>query len=199
MDFFIGLGVGILVTLIAGAGALYFFLRDNTSPLPQPLPAKNAQPVVTVMLVESFLNQQLRDALANQNRAEPVSASAPAPRTPFRIQLHNAALDVQPERRARFVAQITAHAWNLNVTLNPVAELEFLAQAGRVKILVGRVQVHGVTVPRALIDTFLNQVVATAEEKMNHSLAQLREDTRVELAELESTDDLMILKFASGT
>lgn len=196
-DFFIGLAAGILIAVIAVAFAAYFFLRDSSPPLIPSLPAASDSPAVSVMMLESFLNQQLREALASEAlELQDQSNQAAQPRAPFRIKLNDAALDVKPNRSAHFTAQLAASAWNLQVQVRPVTEFYFVPQDGRVKILVTRVQVRGFTVPHALIDKFVSEVVMAAEAKLNHSLAQLQHDTKVTLNEIESTEDLLILKFS---
>ncbi len=196
MDFLIGIVGGIVLMLIVAGIALYFFLRD-TSPvsLAEATPP-TTNPAVTVLLVESFLNQQLRDALANENaQAQNKAAATTDAPGPFQIKLNDAALNVLPERRALLTAQLTARAWNFTINLRPVTDFYFVPQDGRVKIIVTRVQVQGITIPRALIDNTVNEIVETAQAKLNHSLAQLQRDTNVMLTEIETTEDLLVLKF----
>lgn len=196
-DFLVGLAAGIAGTLIAAGVALYFFLRD---PSPVPIPESNrstANPAVTVLLVESFLNQQLREQLANENAQSQNKAAATADAPgPFQIKVNDAALNVLSERRARLTAQLTARAWNFKINLRPAAEFYFVPQDGRVKIIVTQVQVQGITIPRALIDNTVNEIVETAQAKLNHSLAQLQRDTNVTLTEIATTEDLLVLKFS---
>ena len=82
--------------------------------------------------------------------------------------------------------------------VRPIADLLFGLQDGRVRIAVTGVQIAGFTVPRVLIDGFVNQVAATAEAKLNHSLSQLQQDTRVQLSAIETTEELLILKFVEA-
>lgn len=187
--------MGVGAAILIGSIALYFFLRDTTPiSIPESSPGA-ANPAVTVLLIESFLNQQLRDALANANASSQNVTAAPTNASPFNIKLNDAALDVQPERRAQLTAQLTASAWNFKINLRPITEFYFVPQDGRVKIIVTKVMVQGFTIPRALIDNLVNEIVATAQAKLNHSLAQLQRDTNVTLSEIETTQDLLILKF----
>jgi hypothetical protein len=196
LDFWYGLGAGIIGAVVIGAIALFLFLRD-TNPVSVPAPVSSKVPAsVTVMMVESFLNAQLRDALMSEAvELEDETIRATQARVPLKIKLNDAALDIQPGRTAEFTSQMTASAWGLNLELRPVTEFHFVPQKGRVKIVVTRVRVRGFTVPRTLIDHFVNEVVETAEEKLNHSLTQLEHDTNVTLADIETTDELLILKF----
>ena len=116
-------------------------------------------------------------------------------RVPFRIKLNEAMLDVKPGWRAKFVAQMTFSAWNINMNIRPITDLYFSLREGRIGIVVRKVQLRGFTVPRALIDNFVNEVVLTSEARLNHTLEQLERETNVELIDVETTDDLMILKF----
>jgi hypothetical protein len=197
MDFWLGLAAGIIATLLLGVLAVYFFVRDSSPPLVHESTPPDGRTAVTVMMIESFLNQQMRDALGSETvELEHEAERATQARVPLKIKLREAALDIQDGRRAEFAAQLTASAWGLNLDLRPVTELQFVPQEGRVKIVVRRVRVRGLTVPRSLIDSFVNEVVETAEAKLNHSLAELQRDTNVTLTDIESTDDLLILKFA---
>lgn len=193
MDFIFGLSVGLVIAI---GIAVYFFLRD-TSPLSIPVTNPSiTNPAVTVWMIESFLNQQLRDALASETtELQNETVQATHARIPFKLKLNDAALDVQPERRAQLTAQLTASAWNFKINLRPVTEFYFVPQDGRVKIIVMRVHVQGFTLPRALMEIFVNEVVIAAEAKLNHSLAQLQRDTNVMLSEIETTEDLLVLKF----
>jgi len=196
MDFLLGLGVGILVTVIVASLGAFFFLRDTT-PLPIiDIPPSPEQPSVTVMLIETLLNQQMRQVLANETLELQVETQqATRERVPFKIKLNEAMLDVKPGRRAKFVAQMTFSAWNLNLNIRPITDLYFSLTEGRIGIVVRKVQLRGFTVPRTLIDNFVNEVVVTSEARLNHSLEQLERETNVELMDIETTDDLMILKF----
>lgn len=201
MDFWIGLGVGIaatfVATLVVGALVLYFLLRDPSTVVPQIEPAPEiTAPAVTVLMVEPFLNQQLRAALeieAKELQQETIQVTHA--RVPFGIKLNQAALQVHAARRADFTAQMSVSAWGLKINVRPTTEFFFVPQAGRVKILVTRVQIQGFTVPRKLIENFIDEVVELAQARLNHSLVQLQQDTGVELADIETTEDLMILKF----
>lgn len=189
MDFFIGLIVGIVVTILIGGTAAYFFLRD-TAKLLVPAPNPVANPAVTVILIEPFLNQQLREVLASQPL--PVQTDAASP---FKLQVNNVALDVLPEARAEFITQLTVTAWNFKLNVRPVAELAFVAETGRVRIFVSRVHLGGITVPRVLIDRLVNEIVASAEAKLNYTLSQFQNETHIRIAALETTNEWMILKF----
>ena len=198
MDFWLGLGAGILLTILVAGVGLFVILRDNT-PLPNlHFPSSPASPSVTVLLIEPLLNQQLRQVLASETlELQEETQQATRSRIPFKIKLNDAVLDVKPGCRAHFIAQMTVSAWNLNFNLRPVTEFYFSQQEGRVKISVSKVQVRGFTVPHSLIESFVDEVVASSEVKLNHSLEQLQRDTRVELTDIETTEDLMILKFSS--
>ena len=194
MDFLLGILLGIALTLVVIGVGMWVLLRRSTSaPLPE-MPSFEGEPAVMVMMVEPFLNQQLREALSAETNAEFSNPDAP----PFKMQLNDATLDVQTGGRAKFYAQLTFSAWQLQLQVRPVVEMVFGLQNGRVKIGVNTVQVAGFNVPRALIDRFANQVVAASEAKLNHSLLQLQQDTGVQLAQIETTEDLLILKFAAS-
>lgn len=198
MDFLLGLGVGILVTVLILAVGAFLILRDTT-PLPiVELPPSLAQPAVTVLLIEPLLNQQLRQVLANETlELQEETQQVTHERVPLKIKLNAAMLDVHPGRRAQFIAQMTISAWNLNLKIRPSTDLYFSLKDGRIGIIVNRVHLHGFTVPRVWIDRFVSEFVATSEARLNYSLEQLERETSVELADIETTDDLMILKFRS--
>lgn len=192
MEFIFGILAGIALTLVViGIGVWVLLRRSVAAPLPE-MPSFEGEPAVMVMMIEPFLNQQLREALNAETNAEFSAASS----SPFKMKLNDATLDVQTGRRAQFIAQLTLTAWRFDVQLRPIADMLFGLENGRVKIGVTNVQVAGVNVPRALIDRFVNDVVTTAEAKLNHSLTQLQRDTGVQLSEIETTEDLLILKFA---
>lgn len=209
VEFILGILVGIVLTLVViGVGVWVLLRRSASAPLPE-MPSFEGEPAVMVMMIEPFLNQQLREALVREMevdlkgfsgarataRTTPQNPSSLAS-SPFKMKLNDATLDVQTGRRAKFSAQLTITAWRLNVQLRPIAEMLFGLQNGRVKIGVTNVQVAGINVPRALIDRFVSDVVTTAEAKLNHSLTQLQRDTGVQLSNIETTEDLLILKFA---
>lgn len=192
VEFVLGILVGIVLTFVGiGVGVWVLLRRSASAPLPE-MPTFEGEPAVMVMMIEPFLNHQLREALNAEANAEFSAASS----APFKMKLNDATLDVQTGRRAQFIAQLTITAWRFDVQLRPIAEMVFGLQKGRVKIGVTNVQVAGVNVPRALIDRFVSDVVTTAEAKLNHSLTQLQRDTGVQLTEIETTEDLLILKFA---
>jgi hypothetical protein len=196
LDFVFGVFVGILLTLVVLAIGVWLALRRSArAPLPQ-MPTFSGEPAVMVMLLEPFLNQQLREALAAETEANASALEVKATR--FKIKLEDAALDVQTEQRAHFYAQLTLRAWHFHLCARPMADLIFGLQEGRVRIAVTAVHVAGLKVPRALIDHFVSHVVAVAEAKLNHSLLELRQDTGVQLSAIETTEDLLILKFAQA-
>lgn len=195
MEFTLGVLVGILLTLLILGASLLILQRRSIAPPLAPPQSFEGEPAVTVLMIESFLNQQLREALAAETVAEVTNSAQKAPRV--KIKLNDATLDVQAGQHARFYAQLTATAWNLPVQLRPIADMVFGLQDGRVKINVTQVQLGGVRVPHALVDHFVSQVVAAAETKLNHSLTQLQRDTRAQLTRIETTEDLMILKFTA--
>jgi hypothetical protein len=146
------------------------------------------------MMVEPFLNHQMQQMTGELDLAE----LAPVPgerRPPFALALQDVALDVLPGRHARFYTKLTATAWRLNVPLRPVTDLLLLPQNGLVKIVVTKIQLGALTIPRALVDRFVSAVVTGAEAKLNHSLTQFQRDTNVLLSDVETTPDLLILKF----
>lgn len=209
MEFTLGVLVGIALTLLVlGVSLMVLLRRSAREPLP-PMPTFKGEPAVMVMMIEPFLNYQLREALAAETvaefgdfsntsfeaRAAPENLSgAKSPR--LKIRLNDATLDVQAGQRARFYARLTVTAWNFPVQLRPVADMAFGLNDGRVKITVTGVQLAGFNVPRALVDRFVSQVVAASEARLNHSLMQFQQDTGVQLAVIETTEDLLILKFA---
>lgn len=197
MEFIFGIVVGIIASVVVVALALWWVLRKSVeTPIPE-LPALDGQPAVMVMLIEPFLNRQLREALSTEtDEVEHRAYMATQERLPLDLKLVDASLDVQTGRRARFTAELTASALGLKVSVRPITSMYFVPQGGRVKIMITNVEIGGFHVPRVLFDRFANEVVATAEAKMNHSLLQLQQDTGVQLADLETTEDLLILKFA---
>ncbi|MBI4674739.1 MAG: hypothetical protein HY741_24095 [Chloroflexi bacterium] len=196
-----------LTLAVISVGVWLVLRRSVAAPLPT-VPTFDGEPAVVVMMIEPFLNHQLREALAiaesdpkgfsgarDTMRAMAENPSGLKP-SRFKMKLNGATFDVQNGRRAKFFAQLTFTAWRFNVQLRPIAEMVFGLQDGRVKIAVTNVEVGGFNVPRALIERFVSEVVATAEVKLNHSLAQLQQDTGVQLAGIETTEDLLVLKFA---
>lgn len=193
MEFTLGVLVGVALTLLVlGVGVLLLLRRSVRMPLPE-MSALEGEPAVMVMMIEPFLNHQLRDALAAETVSEAAALEQKASRV--KIKLNDAALDVQTGQRARFYAQLTVTAWNFPVPLRPIADMAFGLQNGRVKITVTGVQLGGFNVPRALVDRFVSEVVNASEAKLNHSLMQLQQDTGVHLVNIETTEDLLILKF----
>lgn len=152
------------------------------------VPSPADDPVLITIMTEAFLNQQLGETFA-------VGATAAPARLPFQVQLTSAVLDVHPERRATITVAVVLSAGPLKVPLRPVAELEFVPQPGHVRILVTKIQLQGVTIPRAWIDRFLNEFVASAETQMNSTLQHISRDTHVELFDLETTESTLVLKF----
>lgn len=208
MEFTLGILVGIVLTLsVLGVGFMVLLRRSASAPLP-PMPTFEGEPSVMVMMIEPFLNHQLREALAAETDSDPkgfsdaANATRTTPENPsglkparVKIKLNDATLDVQTGQRAKFYAQLTVTAWNFPVQLRPIADMLFGLSDGRVKISVTGVQLAGFNVPRALVDRFVTQVVEASETKLNHSLMQLQQDTGVQLASIETTEDLLILKF----
>lgn len=213
MEYFIGIVIGIALTLVVLGIAVSLVIRRSASaPLPE-MPRLDGEPAVMVMMIEPFLNHQLREALASEMQnvtrfgetVKPAPMAAPGAAAggakaepkpaPFKIKLNDATLDVQTGRRAKFYAQLTLSAWTFPVQVRPVADMVFVLHEGRIKIFVTNVQVGGFNVPRALVDRFVSDVVNTAEAKLNHSLLQLQRDTHVQLALIETTEDLLVLKF----
>ena len=193
MEFTIGVLVGAVLTLLILVVSFWLLLRRSANaPLP-PMPTFPGEPSVMVMMIEPFLNHQLREALAAEAVLETAELEQKTSR--LKIKLNDATLDVQTGQRARFYAQLTLTAWSFPVQLRPIADMAFGLQDGRVKITVTGVQLGGFNVPRALVDRFVTQVVETSEAKLNHSLMQLQQDTGVQLAAIETTEDLFILKF----
>jgi hypothetical protein len=199
MDFLFGVMVGVIATLAAGGLAAWLLnRRDAALPVPveEHLPGEAA---VAVMMLESFLNHQLRDALADEAiELQLETQEATHARLPLKLKLNSASLDVQPGRRAVFTAQLTVSAWGLQLGLRPTTEFLFVLQGEAIKLRVVTVRVAGFNVPRALVDRFVSEVVETAEARLNHSLMLLQRDTHVKLSDLETTEDLMILKFVQG-
>ncbi len=197
-DLIIGILVGLVLAVIIGAVALYFVLRDTSPVLPPAWTPPSHTPAVTVFMLESFLNQQLRQALeleASETQSE-LTAATPA-HVPFRFKINDAALDVRPDRRAEFTAGITVSAWALKLTIRPITDFIFVPHNGQVNIIVTRIRLSGITIPYNLIESFVQEVVETAQGKLNHSLIQLQADTGVELVDMDTTEDLLILRFSS--
>lgn len=208
MEFTLGVLAGIVLTLLVlGVGFLVLLHRSAKEPLP-PMPDFEGEPAVMVMMIEPFLNHQLGEALAAETALELQGFSnafdaigrrgenpAGSKTSRFKIRLNDATLDVQKGQRARFYARMTVTAWNFPVQLRPIADMAFGLNDGRVKFTVTGVQLAGFNVPRALVDRLVRQVVAASEARLNHSLMQLQQDTGVQLAQIETTEDLLILKF----
>lgn len=188
MDFVIGLVVGILVAGAAGTFAVWYFLRDPTPfVVPRALPSVD-EPAMTATMTEAFLNQQLSETFAV------VAGAAPA-RGPFQIQLNRAFLDVHPERRATISASIAVAAGPIKVALRPVTEIEFQPQVGGVRIFVTKIQLQGVSIPRAWVDGFLHEIVADGETEINSILQPIQSVAHLELFDLETSETTLVLKF----
>ncbi len=195
MEFFLGLVVGFILAAIVGAAGAYLFLRD-TRPIPPPAAALAAtEPALTVTMIESLLNQQMRETLV----AGALEASQTAPgakaRVPFKMKLKEAQLDVQPGSRGKLIAQMTVSMGPVIMDVRPITELYFVVQAGKLRILVSQVQLHGATVPRDWIEATMNELIGPAEAKFNQPLAQVGQEMNVALADVETTDEMLILKF----
>ncbi len=203
MELALGIVIGIALTLVVFGVSVWLLVRRSVAnPLPEMTPPFEGQAAVLVMMIEPFLNHQLHTALEAQTNATELhgehnaaSSMFGAKPSRFHLELQDASLDVQTGQRARFYAQLIFTAWNFHVLLRPIADMMFALQDGRVRVAVTDVQLGGVHVPRALVDRFVRSVVVTAEEKLNHSLRQLQQDTGVQLAHIETTEDLMILRF----
>ncbi len=195
MEFVLGIVVGVLLACSVAAMGVWLLLRDSsTAPLPK-LQTPVGAPVVMVVLVESFLNDQLRETLA----AQPIQVEEEIPhadRALFDLKLNDASLKVEPGQRAQVIVKATVSKWGLKLKLHPITELRFVLNRGRVQLDVENVQVSGWHVPRIVIDRFVSALIAAGEAKLNQSLAQVEQDMHVELCEIETTEDTMILKFA---
>lgn len=197
MEFAVGLVVGILVALVAGAVGLFFLLRDTT-PVVSAEPPPEVAPSVTVFMTEPFLIQQLQEALATEVlETQTEIQQTPLGRIRLKIKMNEAMLDILPQSRAQFTARMTFTAWSIPLTVRPVTEFTFMPRAGRVDIIINHIQIRGINIPRALIDNFVNEVLETAQARLNHSLIQLQRDTGVQLTKIETTHDLLILEFAA--
>jgi hypothetical protein len=198
MEFAAGLVVGILVTVIAAAVALFFLVRDKTPIVAaDPIP-DDVAPSVTVFMTEPFLIQQLREALASEVvETQTELQQTPLGRIHLKIKMNEATLDVLPQSRAQFIALMTFTAWGIPLTVRPVTEFTFVPRRGRVEIFINHIQIRGISIPRALVDNFVNEVLETAQTRLNHSLTQLQRDTGVQLTKIETTHDLLILEFAA--
>lgn len=193
MELVIGFVVGIVVTLLLGGVAAYLLLHDD-SPLavPETPPDGNKAASVTVIVLEPFLNAQLAQLMAAEGA--PSSGQAVGP---VKFKVNGARLDLKRERQARLTVQLTATAWNLNVNFRPITEFTLMPQNGRARIVVNQIELGGVKIPRQWVDSVIKDYVADAEAKLNQTLAQLEKDTSVELYELETSEDMLVLKFSS--
>lgn len=152
------------------------------------VPSPADDPVLITIMTEAFLNQQLGETFA-------AGAVSTPSHLPFQIRMIGLSLNIRPERRATVSADISVVAGPLKVRFRPVTEIEFLPQLGRVRIFVTKIQVQGLTIPRAWVDRFLSQIIADAEMKMNATLEQVQADVRIELFDLETTESTLVLKF----
>jgi len=197
MEFVLGILVGAVAVILIAVIGIWLALRYSThQPLPDVRPIEG-EPAVSVLMVESFMNAQLREAMsAEAFEIQQETVVATQAKVPLKLKLTDAVFDVIPGRKARFIAQLKASAWVINVSVRPVSELIFVPQDGSVKIIVSNVQIAGFNIPRAWIDRFVSDVVESAQARLNHSLTLLQRDTGVQLSDIETTDELMILKFS---
>lgn len=197
MDYAIGFVLGILVAALIGFLAVYLLLRDKTPPaLPLvSLPAPGSA-AVTILVSEQFINQQLQQLFISDAGGAPNAPVIPQTFGPVTIKPNGAQIDFLPERHARLSIRLTATALGITINLRPVAEFVLMPQSGRIRILVTRILLEGVNIPRQWVESFINAYVAGAEQQLNHFFRQLQDETHVNLADIETSGDVLILKFS---
>src|SRR5436190_18295729 len=104
MEYAIGFIAGILVAILIGAVAAYFFLRDKTpadsAALALP-PSTDLPTALTTVIAEPFINQQLTQILVGDSANGAGSKlSAPQVLGPFKLKLNGARLNFLPDRHA---------------------------------------------------------------------------------------------------
>lgn len=198
MEYAIGIVVGILLAVLAGIIAAYFFFRDKSPvEIPPSSPPPSGAAAITALITESFLNDQLRQILVSDEPTGTASRT-PVPQSfgPLKIKLNGASIKLLPDRRARLTIRLTGSAIGINLNLRPVTEFAFLLEPGRVRILITRILLQGITIPRQWVDSFISSYVASAEEQLNSYLNVTQDAMRVNLTELETADELLIVKFS---
>lgn len=198
MDYVIGFIVGLIIAVLVGGLAAYLLLRDkNPVEIPSLPSASDVPAAITILLAESFVNAQLQQLFGGDGSANPSNAPAISQSFgPVKIKLNSAQLNLLPAQHARLTIRLTATALGLNVNLRPAAEFVLLPQTGRIRILVTRILLEGVNIPREWVVGFINSYIAGAEERLNGTLRQLQQETNVKLSDIETSGDVLILKFS---
>ncbi len=140
-------------------------------------------------LTVPFLNQQLRKVLVAETGGGEQSVG------PVKIKMLDAELELLPGCNARLATPLTATAIGLSVRLRPVTEFVLRPEAGQARIEVTKLQIEGINIPRQWVEGFLRAYVADAEATLNKILGQIAKETDVQLGEIETTSDLLTLKF----
>lgn len=198
MEYIIGIVIGIVIALVIGAVAPYFFLSDKQPVVVPPLStaSDSAIPAMTTFLTVSFLNQQLQKIfLPGSSGASGDTAPASQKLGPVKIRMNGADIQLLPERTARLTAHLTATAIGINIGLAPVTEFTFLPEAGRARIFVNKISLEGINIPRHWVEGFIESYISEAETKLNQILGQLEQETNITLTAIETSPDLLTLKF----
>lgn len=194
MEFVVGLLTGLFVALLSLLALGWVATRPSYLPPSEPVPPLSGQPAAMAVLVEPFLAHQLRAAIATAMSPAVPGQGGPT-RAPIHIEVGDSALDLQPGQRAVFSSVVKMSILGVRVQLQPVTDFRFFLSGNRVRLGIAGVQLGRVDLPRMMVDRLMENVTRTAEERLNHSLLQLQQDTGVVLSEIETTDDLLILKF----
>jgi hypothetical protein len=206
MEFILGVITGLVMAGALAALAIWLIARRSMSaPTPESGAPASAAPAVMVAMVESFLDAQLREAIAGTAAIPPGGQAAAEPKTRadgagegLRPQIRDTILDIQPGLSALLTSTIAIRVLGIHVEARPVTRLAFYMDGGRVGIRIKDVHIGRVNIPRPVVYFFIQDVIERAQARLNRTLAQIENDTGVVLTDLSTTDDLMVIKFASG-
>lgn len=197
-DIAIGILIGLVIAAVVGGLGAYFFFRDKHPVFVSPaVPASTSSvPAMTTFLTVPFLNQQLEKILVADLSEPSKSAAAPQKLGPVKIKLTGATLELGPDRGARLLTHLTATAIGLPLRLAPVTEFTFVPERGRARIIVTRISLEGVNIPLRWVEGFIQSYISDAEAELNQILGELHNETGINLSDIETTTDILTLKFA---
>jgi hypothetical protein len=164
----VGLGIG----LVLGVGGLLLIASANAPQITQPAPPASGAPLITLLVDETYFNQEVYNAMAEDPLYE------------------NLFVDLQPPNLA--LASLNVEV--LGVAVDPTMTFQYSVVSEGIDVAILGLDVAGLGMPLDLIQEPVDALEAEIQQQVNEIANAMLEDTGLILLSVGASDEDLVIE-----